>query len=314
MMGLITVIGSLNMDLVVRTGRIPKAGETLPGAEFQMIPGGKGANQALASRRFGAETSIFGCVGQDAFGAILLDSLRDNGVSTKNVLLSEETSTGTATILVDDHGENRIVVVAGANALVSREYIQSCWEEISHSSIILLQHEIPLDTISMVVERAAAEKIPVFLNPAPFYPISDALLRKLDGLILNEREGTELSCVPISDKATAMRAAENLLQKGVGTVIVTLGKQGAVLVDKDGPLFQPAFNVKALDTTAAGDTFVGVFAASVLDGKSKREALFSATAAAGLTVTRKGAQPSIPSYDEVMAFISENPLNHRSSD
>ncbi len=305
-MEMVTVIGSLNMDLVVRTDRLPEAGETIPGAEFQLVPGGKGANQALASSRFGAETTMVGCVGQDAFGPVLLDSLSDSGVATKLVQLSEDTPTGTATIIVEDNGENRIIVVAGANGLVSQAYINEVWEDISDSSIILLQHEIPLDTISMIIEKADAEGISVFLNPAPFYPISDDILSKLDVIILNETEGTSLSGVPISDQETAVQAAEKLLQKGVGTVIVTLGKQGSVLVNQNDQIFQPAFKVKSVDTTAAGDTFVGVYAASILDGKSKSEALLFATAAAGLTVTRKGAQPSIPHHEEVMAFINNN--------
>jgi ribokinase len=294
------------MDLVVRSRRIPKAGETIAGSEFQLVPGGKGANQAIASSRFGAATTMFGCVGKDAFAPVLIESLKSSSVSTEYLQTSREVSTGTATIIVEDDGENRIIVVAGANGRVLPDYIESVWDEISKSSIILLQHEIPLDTIFMIIDKAAAEGIPVYLNPAPYYPIYDEILKKINVIILNESEGSSLSGVQIKDLDTAVEAAERLLQKGIGTVIVTLGQQGSVLVNQNERIFQPAFKVKAVDTTAAGDTFVGVFAASMLDGKSSREALKFATAAAGLTVTRKGAQPSIPDYKEVCEFVKQH--------
>lgn len=303
-MGIISVIGSLNMDLVVRAKRIPKGGETIPGIDLQLIPGGKGANQAIASSRFGAETSMIGCVGKDSFGSILLESLKNSGVSTRNIKYIDESATGTATIIVEENGENRIIVVPGANGLVSPEYVDSVWAEISHSSIVLLQHEIPLNTISIIVERASSKGIAVILNPAPYYPISDNILSLLDVIILNVTEGSAFSGVSISNKETAFEAARKILVKGVKIVVVTLGSQGSVLVSHEEEIFQPAFKVQTVDTTAAGDTFVGVYAASVLDCKSKKEALLYATAAAGLTVTKKGAQPSIPKYKEVFEFIN----------
>jgi ribokinase len=303
-MGIISVIGSLNMDLVVSAERIPNSGETIAGIDFQLIPGGKGANQAIASSRFGAETSMVGCVGKDSFGSILLESLKNSSVSTKNIKCIDEISTGTATIIVEKNGENRIIVVPGANGLVSPEYVDSVWTEISRSSIILLQHEIPIDTISIIVGRAASKGITVILNPAPYYPISDNILSLIDVIILNETEGSALSGLSISNKETAIEAARKMLDKGVRLVILTLGNQGSVLVSHEEEIFQPAFKVQPVDTTAAGDTFVGVYAASVLDCKSKKEALLYATAAAGLTVTKKGAQPSIPTYKEVFEFIN----------
>ena len=304
-MSMVTVIGSLNMDMVVRTQRSPEAGETIAGTEFGLVPGGKGANQAIASSRFGASTTMVGGVGGDAFGPVLLDSLKGSGVLTEYVKVCGDVSTGTATIIVEENGENRIIIVGGANTLITPEYIESIWPSIARSSIILLQHEIPLETIALIIERAAAEGIAVYLNPAPCYPISDDLLSKISVLILNETEGTALSGVEITDKETATLAAAALLKKGVNTVIVTLGQQGSVLVNHESQIFQPAFKVKAVDTTAAGDTFVGVFAASILEGKSESAALLLATAAAGLTVTRKGAQPSIPDHEEIFAFLSK---------
>lgn len=305
-MGGITVIGSLNMDLVVRTPGMPQAGETLAGSDFHLIPGGKGANQAVAAARAGAAARMVGCVGDDAFGPVLLSSLAGAGVNVTSVSSLEKTSTGTATILLEDSGENRIIIVAGANAKVSTDFIKDRWKEIRSSGMILLQHEIPLETIGYIVDRAHTEGIRVLLNPAPVYPITPALMNLIDVILLNEVEAEALTGLEVTGLESAFRAARSLYNQGVGTVIVTLGAAGAILFDGAEALFQPGFAVTAVDTTAAGDTFTGGYAAAILNGKTPRQALLYATAASALAVTRLGAQTSIPGREEVEAFIEKH--------
>ncbi|MHB0924097.1 MAG: ribokinase [Bellilinea sp.] len=309
-MGYITVIGSLNMDLVVRTPGIPQAGETLAGSDFHLIPGGKGANQSVASARAGASTRMIGCVGKDAFGLVLVESLISTGVDASGVIRLDGVSTGTATILVEDSGENRIIIVAGANGMVTPELIHQQWPAVQGSDLILLQHEIPLPTIHAIIERAWAEGIRVILNPAPFYAIPSDILSKVDTLILNEVEAAALTGLPVTGLASAHAAAHSMLDQGVVNVIITLGSNGAVLHNAQDQLFQPGFKVKVVDTTAAGDTFTGGYAASILNGQNPYEALLYATAASALAVTRLGAQTSIPGRDEVEAFINARAKNN----
>jgi ribokinase len=308
----ITVTGSLNMDLVVRTPRAPQAGETLTGTDFHLIPGGKGANQAVAAARTGAPTRLLGCVGMDAFGPVLLESLGAAGVEVSGVRRLEDISTGTATIIVEECGENRILIVPGANGQVTSQLIEQAWPSIRQAGMILLQHEIPLPTVHFIIERAHHEGIPVLLNPAPIYPIPPALLPQIDILVLNEIEATALAGLQVSDTKTATQAARSLTGRGVRTVILTLGAAGAVLVNGTYEMHQPAYKVQAVDTTAAGDTFVGSYAASILSGEQPAAALRYAAAAAALSVTRLGAQTSIPMREEVEAFITayerDNPL------
>jgi len=270
----ITVIGSLNMDLVVRSPKAPQAGETIAGTDFHMIPGGKGANQAVAASRAGASVHMVGCVGADAFGPVLLDSLHQAGVNIESVLSLPEPSTGTATIIVEDSGENRIIIVPGANGCVNPRQIDELWPEIRQSDTILLQFEIPLETVFHVIRRAHHDGIRVIVNPAPAYKIPADVLSMITCLIVNEKETAMISRQPVSD------------------------------VD----LHQPANKVEVVDTTAAGDTFVGSYAAALLDEKSPAEALHFATAAACLAVTRLGAQPSIPFKEKVDEFIKRNNL------
>lgn len=303
-MGIITVIGSLNMDLVVRTARFPRAGETLAGSDFHIIPGGKGANQAVAAARAGAAVRMVGSIGTDAFGPLMLDSLMAAGVEVSGIARLPETATGTATIIVEDGGQNRIIVVPGANGLMTPEFIQRQWPAIQQSELILLQHEIPLPTVHAVIEMAYDAGIRVLLNPAPFYPIRPDILAKVDTLIVNEVEVQALAGLAVTDSQTAGSAAAALTDRGVRTVIITLGATGALLRTADAEFFQPAFQVEVVDTTAAGDTFAGSYAACILAGSQPQEALNFAGAASALAVTRLGAQTSIPAKDEVEAFLA----------
>lgn len=302
----IAVVGSLNMDMVVRTPRAPQAGETLTGIDFHLIPGGKGANQAVAAARAGAPTRMVGCVGADPFGPALLDSLSSAGVDVSGVAALEGVSTGTATILVEDNGENRIVIVGGANSRVSNEWIEAQWPHIRGADLMLLQHEIPLKTVQALIQRAHREGTAVILNPAPIFPIPDELYSKIDTLVLNEVEAAVLTSLGVTSPETAIKAAHSLVEQGVNTVIITLGASGAVLYNGLYEQYQPGYKVDVVDTTAAGDTFTGSYAASILNGKPPVEALKYATAAAALAVTRLGAQTSIPNKAEVEAFIASN--------
>jgi ribokinase len=302
-MGLITVIGSMNMDMVVQAERLPDAGETIAGNDFHLIPGGKGANQAVAASRAGATVQMFGCVGRDAFGRVLLDSLASAGVEVKHIRQMENVPTGTATILVDNHGENRIIIVPGTNGQVTRKMIEEEWRAISVSDMVLLQHEIPLESVQAAILKAHSQGIRVVLNPAPVYPIPEKVLACVDVLILNENEASVLTGLPVTDSASARKAAARLREKGAGTVIITLGSGGVVLQNGIEDLFQPAFKVGVVDSTAAGDTFTGCYAAAVHQGYTAREALIYATAASALAVTRLGAQTSIPSREDVLSFM-----------
>lgn len=302
----ISVVGSLNMDLTVTASRVPNAGETIRGENFRLIPGGKGANQAVAASRFRAKTFMIGCVGDDVFGQKLIESLSANNVHTDAIQILSDVSTGTATIIVEENGDNRIIITPGANGCFSPSVVENLWSQISKSSIIILQHEIPLNTVKTIIDKAHEEEIYIVLNPAPVYFIEPKIYNKLDVLVVNETEAAFLCDFQLSNRSIAFDAAEKLRNLGARTVIITLGQNGAVLVNKKNRFYQPAYSVNAIDTTAAGDTFVGVYAASKLIGFSDNDGLLFATAAAGLSVTRLGAQPSIPDYEEVVQFINNS--------
>lgn len=304
----ISVIGSLNMDLVVKTSRLPEGGETIFGEAFNLIPGGKGANQAVASSRAGVKTKMFGCLGSDPFSKVLLESLTDSGVDVDGLEILDGESTGVASIILDQYAENRIIVIPGANHRVDPEYVDRHWEEIRKSALIIMQHEIPIETITYIINKAELEDIPVLLNPAPYHPISDEVMGKIDYLIPNEIEAKLLSGIEVIDEESVRSTSELFTSKGVGHVIITLGSEGAVCFANDEFIEQPAFSVTAVDTTAAGDTFVGYFGASIVSGKSLKEALEIAAAASALTVTKLGAQSSIPDISATKRFLKEKEI------
>lgn len=301
----IVVAGSINMDLVVWTNRMPKIGETIPGDVFKMIPGGKGANQAVAASRMGAKTTILGCIGQDAFGPSLITSLVGAGVDTNNVKILTDIGTGTATIIVDSSGENCIIVVPGANGLVSPEFLQQYDNLFKNAKAIITQFEIPLNSVEYLISLSRKNNIPLILNSAPASVVPEGFFSSVDYLIVNETEASFFTEVEVINIDSGWRAAEKLRKNGAKNVIITMGDEGALLLNEEIHKIFPAQKVDVVDTTAAGDSFVGGFAAKMVKGDSLINSIEFAVAAGTLAVTKLGAQPSIPSNGEVEAFINE---------
>jgi ribokinase len=300
------VIGSLNMDLVVYTERLPNEGETLLGTDFQTFPGGKGANQAVAAARLGADVSILGRVGSDDFGAELIRSLAQNGVGTGSVLRESDSPTGTAVITVDASGQNTIVVVPGSNFLLSPEDILAHQQLIHDADLVLLQLEIPLETVQQAAEVARSTSTRVILNPAPACELPQELLRLVDVLVPNETEAALLSGRSVQQPGDLFSAARQLRERGVGRVLITRGDQGAYYQDANTEMLIPACAVEAVDATAAGDAFIGAYAAALSQGLSHQVALRWSAAAGALTVTRRGAQSSLPSREELEQFLQND--------
>jgi ribokinase len=290
----IVVVGSLNMDLVMRMSRAPVGGETLPGLDFAMLPGGKGANQAVACARMGANVVMVGRVGIDANGDVLKAGLAADGIDAREVRGLASTHTGVASIWVEDDGQNRIVLAPGANGLLDLASIARANTMIDMSGMLICQLEVPMAAVQAAIDRAYAAHVPVLLNPAPALPLPDAMWARIDILVLNESEATAYAGLPVVDPNSAAEAGRLLRARGPDRVLVTLGAQGVVVVDGAGARHTPARKVKAVDTTAAGDTFIGALAAALCEGQSLDEAVALGQAAAALCVTRKGAQTSIP--------------------
>jgi ribokinase len=302
----VVIVGSLNMDLVTRAPRLPRAGETLAGQSFVTVPGGKGANQAVAAARLGASVAMIGCVGDDAYGEQLRAALLAEGVDCQAVTPVTGESTGVALIVVDDSSQNAIVIVAGGNGHVTASVVDSFDGLLSQAEVIICQLEVPLDTVGHVLKRGHELGKTVILNPAPASgPLPPQWFAWIDYLIPNESEATALTGLPVDSTASADAAASALLAAGVSKVIVTLGEQGALFASKSRSEHFPAPKVQPIDTTAAGDTFVGGFAAALADGKSESDAIRFGQVAAALSVTRSGAQPSIPTFAEVQACAAQ---------
>jgi ribokinase len=294
----ILVVGSSNTDMVVKTERLPGPGETVLGGSFVMAGGGKGANQAVAAARLGVEVVFVAKVGEDIFGKQAVESFKREGIDTSYMVVDPVHPSGVALISVDARGENCIVVASGANGNLLPADLAAAEEKIKNAAWVLMQLEIPLAT----VEYAAALGAPVILNHAPACALPDDLLRKVAILTPNHKEAEMLSGVSIVDKSSAERAAAVLAGKGVQTVIITLGADGALVLDGAGFLWVPAPAVTAVDTTAAGDVFSGALAVALSERRSMKDAVCFACVAAALSVTRMGAQSSAPTRGEVDGF------------
>lgn len=298
--GKIVIIGSSNMDMVVKTDHIPAPGETVISGSFLMNPGGKGANQAVAVARLGGE-SLFICkVGNDVFGKQFTYLFNDEQIDTSFVLSDENLPSGVALITVDRDGENSIVVASGANANLFVKDIEPALHEIGQASILLVQLEIPMETVHYAIGYAAERGVKVILNPAPANILSPELLRRVDILTPNKTEASMISGIRVNNMETAKKAARIIREKGVKNVVVTMGSQGAVVCQQSGCLVLPAPEMETIDTTAAGDVFNGALAVALSEEKTLEAAVAFACEAAAISVTRFGAQSSIPYRNEII--------------
>jgi ribokinase len=300
----VTIVGSLNMDLTIRSPRIPRPGETILGSGFHTAPGGKGANQAVAAARLGSQVAMVGRLGADSFGSKLRQELSSAGVDHKFIIRDEKVATGVAFIVVDDGGENSIVVAPGANMRLTPADVKAAENVISASSVLLLQLEVPIDTVIRATQIAQAHNVPVILNPAPAQKLPSQLLNLVNILIPNETETRQLTGLPVSTIDEIQAASVVLREKGPEHVIITLGSRGALLSTDDTIEFIPTFKISPVDTTAAGDAFVSAFAVALAEGKALAEAVRYGNAAGSLATTKLGAQPSLPTRDEVETLLA----------
>ncbi len=304
----IVVIGSANMDLVVRVEHIPAPGETVLGGAFVTVPGGKGANQAVVAARLGAQVEFVGRVGADVFGDALLAALSEAGVDTRLIARDPDQPSGVALIGVDAQGQNAIIVAPGANGQVGPADIDAARESIAAAQAVVIQLEIPRETVAYAVGAAKAAGTQVILNPAPVrhtHPLPGPLLRQVDLLTPNEHEAANLLGLESPEGLTWEEVAAELRARGVGTVVITLGAEGCLLASEEGLRRLPALPVTPVDTTAAVDCFTGALAVALAEGGSLDAAAQFATRAAALSVTRLGAQPSLPTRAEVDSFGGE---------
>jgi ribokinase len=307
----IVVVGSVNLDFVCSAPRIPSPGETIPGATFQTFNGGKGANQAVAVAKLGHPVAMVAKVSNDEFGNRLHKGLKDAGVGVRAVTHCSRVSCGVAIITTDSRGDNSIVVVPGANGELRPRDLENASAIIRSAGIILTQLEIPFETVEALARLAGRSAVPLMLDPAPARKLPPSLLRAVTFLTLNETE-TRLPCGAGGNglsRTLAMQLARSLQSAGPRNVILKLGDRGACVLGGDGEkVFVPAFKVKAVDSTAAGDAFNGGLAVALMQGKDLREAAVYASAVAALSVTKMGAQPSMPGRHEVRKFLRHNPL------
>jgi ribokinase len=305
----IAVVGSANVDLIMKMDRLPRVGESVTDADFRQMFGGKGANQAYAAALAGrthppTRVAFVSCVGDDAYGAQVIDNMRAAGADVAHVFVEPGVATGTALIMIGEHGRNYISVAPGANYRLTPAHVERAAAVIDAADLLVLQYEVPVETGLAAARRARAAGIPVMLNLAPPRPISDEFLALLDFFVVNETEATFVLGFDVDTDDNVRRAAAALLQRGARNVIITLGEKGAFVATSDGTAaLVPSFPVAAVDTTAAGDTFCGAFAVALLEGRPPLDAARFANAAAAITVTRLGAQAAVPTRDEIEALL-----------
>ena len=301
----ICVIGSLNMDLVVNVDEMPKKGQTLIGSSFKEVPGGKGANQAVAIARLGGDINMIGKVGSDSFGKTLIEQLKNDNVDTEYVQI-ENCASGVAMITVDKNAENSIVVAPGANFKVLEEDIDKCIDGIKKSDIVVLQLETPLNTIKYALEKSKELGKYTILNPAPAVKLGDEIIRNVDLLTPNETELEILSGVKIETEDDIKKAAHVMIEKGVKELIVTLGSKGSLYINEETMNFKKSYKVEAIDTTAAGDSYTGALAVAFSKNESIEEAMDFASKVGALSVMKEGAQTSLPTLEDVLNFKGAN--------
>jgi ribokinase len=307
----IHIFGSLNMDFVCQTDRLPLPGETILGHRFATVPGGKGANQAVAVARLGAKASMVGRVGADNFGDRLIASLQANGVDTRNIsrepATAEDTpTTGMASIIVDQAGNNQIVVIPGANSQVDTADVANLASSFQAGDLLLMQFEIPLNAVMEAAVVAKQKQVTVMVDPAPAQAhLPDNFFTLVDILTPNQTEAEALVGFPVTSEDSAFKAAEILVRRGVGLVIIKLGADGAVVANGETCFHQPAFSVNVVDTVAAGDAFNGGLAIALANGRPLTAAVKFATATAALSVTQRGAQPSMPTLHQVDTLLAK---------
>ncbi len=287
------------MDLVVNIDRFPMSGETVSGSELKTIPGGKGANQAAAAALLGASVSMVGRVGNDIYGSSLTKNLQNLGIDISGITVDQYTQTGSAIILINSQGENCIVISPGANGEVGKNDVFDNKDKIIGAKILLLQFELPIQTVISAIEIAHQNGVTVILNPAPVAELPREIYPMIDILIPNEREASSLTGIEVNDIASASAAATQLRSFGIRKVIITLGNIGSLLVMDDACIHVPGLEVEVVDTTAAGDAYIGALAFAIVKGYSIEDAVQYASLAGALSVTKKGAQTSLPTAEEV---------------
>ncbi|WP_341580522.1 ribokinase [Mannheimia haemolytica] len=305
----LTVLGSINADHVISVPYFAKPGETLTGHSCHIAYGGKGANQAVAAARLGAKVSFIGCIGSDYIGKAMKSAFEQDGIDTRSIKTIPNEMTGIAMIQVAESGENSIVISAGANGHLDETVVAKCAAEITQADYLLMQLETPLPAIVQAAKLAQQNGTKVILNPAPARALPDELLNLLDMITPNETEAEILTGVKVVDEASAIQAAQVFHQKGIEKVLITLGSKGVFVSENGVGKIVAGFRVQAVDTTAAGDTFNGALVTAMLEDKPLDQAIRFAHAAAAISVTRKGAQPSIPTRQETLDFLSQQAVS-----
>jgi ribokinase len=307
----VLVIGSSNTDLIVRTRRIPAPGETVLGGEFVRAAGGKGANQAVAAARAGGAVTFVARVGRDANGEMALAGFAAAGIDVRHVSHDRTRPSGVALIFVGSRGENSIAVASGANAALGPGHVRRASSAFRRARVVLLQLETPMETVVASIGLAVAAGVPVILNPAPARALSRRLLRRVYVLTPNEGEAEALTGVAVTSDASAAKAGEILLARGIRHVVITMGARGAFVASRESRQFFPALKVRAVDATGAGDVFNGALAVALAEGRTMIEAVRFGTAAAAISVTRPGAQPSAPRRREIQAVLASGKVGPR---